>query len=193
MIVIELSGMPRAGKSSHMEILESRLKDKEGKLVRCIHEGIKFCPLDKRDVFAYTTWSFHYTANAIMEARSMPFDYILIDRGIYDHLAFAVAYYASDALTEKQYISQKNYFYAFKELEHLVFTFLVSPETSLERRRKIHLYNGRVMNASFLQKLSAAYHNIREQASSSIPHVFIDAEQPFEVNTELIMRRLALA
>ena len=50
MNVIEFMGMPRAGKTTALEIMESYLKT-FGARVRTVYEGARICPLDKSDRF----------------------------------------------------------------------------------------------------------------------------------------------
>ena len=65
MNVIEFMGMPRAGKTTALEIMESYLKTC-GARVRTVYEGARICPLDKSDRFNYHSWSFHNTINRIL-------------------------------------------------------------------------------------------------------------------------------
>ncbi len=90
MEIIEFAGMPKSGKTTTIEIAESYLK-REGKKVRIIYEGAMVPPLDKDDRFMYSSWRFHNTVNRILEARLDNYEFILIDRRIFDHIEFARA------------------------------------------------------------------------------------------------------
>ena len=101
---IEFMGMPRAGKSTQLELVETVLKHEKKASVRNIYEGARICPIGKENRFQYNSWSFHNTTNRIMEARMDNFDYLLIDRGIYDHIAFTRALYLGGQINKKQYV-----------------------------------------------------------------------------------------
>ncbi len=155
---IEFMGMPKSGKSTQLEILKTRLEKEKGARVREIYEGARISPLNKADNrFLYNAWSFHNTLNRLLEARLDGYDYLLIDRGVYDHLAFTEALHESKQITDKQYIAQLEYFKQFTDLEDVVLMFLINPAEAMHRENKHHNFIGRVMNEDFLSKLKEAY------------------------------------
>ena len=185
MKTIEFMGMPKAGKSTQVELLETMLKHGRGSSVRKIQEGARICPLDKKEGFLYVTWSFHNTMNRLMEAQQTGFDYILIDRGVYDHIAFTTALYKSGRITEEQYTAQASYFKEFSFLEDLVLAHVISPEESLRREHKYHNFDGIVMNQDFLAELSDAY-------QETLPLVYqdylvVDGSKPLRKNAAEIL------
>ncbi len=157
---VEFMGMPKSGKTTQLELLETILKHEKKYNVRGIFEGARISPLDKDDRFLYNTWSFHNTTNKIMEARNKCCDYVLVDRGVYDHLAFTDALYKSGDISKKQWQSQIKYFNEFTNLHDCVFVFMLSPLDSMERENKNHMFSGRVMNMDFLSKLHDSYQEI---------------------------------
>ncbi|MBU0667109.1 MAG: hypothetical protein ABIC91_03305 [Nanoarchaeota archaeon] len=160
MKVVEFMGMPRAGKSTHKELIETFLKHEKKVLTRNIYEGARICPIDKNNRFLYNAWSFHNTMNRVIESKEQKFDYLLIDRGVYDHMAFTQALYKKDYITKSQFQAQIKYFKEFKFLEEIALVFLVTPEESLRRENVNHTYRGRVMNDSFLSALHESYKEI---------------------------------
>lgn len=188
MKIIEFMGMPKAGKTTQIEIVEKVLRDEKKLKVRAIHEGARICPLDKEDRFHYNAWSFHNTANRILEARLCKYDYLLIDRGVYDHIAFTQALFDSGHITRSQYVAQTSYFHEFGALEDAVMMFKVSPEESMKRENKHQERRGRVMNSRFLMMLNSAY--LKTAGLIQPSHIVIDNTQTIEESTKQIMEFL---
>ncbi|MFH1049252.1 MAG: hypothetical protein V1732_06350 [Patescibacteria group bacterium] len=181
---IEFTGMPKAGKSTQLELLETILKHK-GFNVRNIYEGARVCPLNKKDRFQYNTWSFNNTANRIMEAMASKFDYMLIDRGIYDHIAFTKALLSYGQITAKQSEAQLKYFREFSFLEDIVLIFTIDPKEAMERECKHHEFAGTVMNKEFLIELRKAYIDTISEIKQK--HVLIDGSKSIKENKEEIL------
>jgi len=156
METIEFLGMPKAGKSTCLEIAESYLK-KQGKRVRTIYEGARICPLDKGDRFMYNAWSFHNTVNRILEARIDNYDFALVDRGIYDHLTFANS--IKNFSLGYDFSKVLEYYKMFEGLEDELFLFMLNPKEAIKRERKNNPFLGRVFNLDFLNDLYDQYNN----------------------------------
>lgn len=185
---IEFLGMPRAGKSTQIELLESMLKHEKSLSVRSLSEGARISPLDKGNSFLFNAWSFNNMANRIMEYSVHPIDYLIIDRGIYDHIAFADAFYRSDKMSRTEYLSQKNYFKQFIGLEDSIVLFNLSAEESLKREHTLHSYTGRVMNQKFLVNLEEAYKEmvVHIQIDFRDDSLIIDSSKELQDNKKLI-------
>lgn len=185
---IEFMGMPKAGKTTQMEILESNLKEK-GYTVRCIYEGARVSPLDKKDYFLFNSWSFNNTTNKILEAKLYDTDYILIDRGVYDHTAFSKALRKSNRITSKEADDSISYFRHFYDIEDLVFLFAVPPEVSLRREFK-HKNTGfgRVLNPDFLKTLFDAYLDVENEIEKD--HLVIDGTKKLKENSREMMEKI---
>ena len=163
MPTIEFAGMPRSGKSTQLNTLESILKHERKKKVRIINEGDKSSPIDKDNRFQLNAWSFNYLANILMEAKlTNLYDYLIINRGIYDHIAFTKVLYYANYITEEQCNAKLKYFSKFTSLEDMVILFMIDPELSMERENKNHPYKGRVMNIEFLKLLFKSYEEIKD-------------------------------
>lgn len=159
--VIEFFGMPKAGKSTQIDILETKLKRENGCRVRVVHEGARICPLDKKDRFLYHAWSLNSTVNRIIEAKDQNYDYVLIDRGIIDHIAFSYALLEADLITKQQMDRLVVYAKEFLWLEDKAIGCLIDSQESLTREGKYCEKNGRVINDQFLQLLRKSYDEIR--------------------------------
>jgi len=180
MKTIEFLGMPKAGKTTAIEIAESYLKQ-NGKIVRTVYEGARISPLDKEDRFMYNSWSFHNTVNRILEAKLNDYDVILVDRGIFDHIAFwrAICKYGErvDSCGVEEYFSN------FLKLEDQAIVFTLSPEEAIKRERKNNPYLGRVFNKAFLKRLESAY----EMISACNDLIKIDGSNSLEENSERML------
>ncbi len=157
MYVIEFYGMPKAGKSTQIDILETYFKREKQKKVRVVHEGARICPIDKEDRFHYNIWSLNNTINRIIETKKQSFDYVLIDRGVIDHIAFTQALYKSKYITKKQMEITISYAKQFIGLEDIAFCCFMDPEETIDRENKHHRTLGRVINPKFLKILHKCY------------------------------------
>lgn len=185
MKVIEFMGMPKAGKTTAIEVAESYLK-KNNKKVRVIFEGARISPLDKEPRFLYNSWSFHNTMNRILEARLNDYDFLLIDRGIYDHVAFSEA---NDIFCDKNKTQiAREYYKLFGELEDKIFLYMLSPEEVIYRERKNNPFLGRVFNKEFLGRLYDSYSDLYLEILSERDIILFDGRKNLEENSnELIL------
>lgn len=185
MKVVEFMGMPRAGKTTALEAMESYLK-MEGARVRVVYEGARICPLDKSDRFNYNSWSFHNTINRILEARLDHYDFILIDRGVIDHMAFSQAICSR---IQKDSLPNFSYYQQFVNLQDLEIFFYVNPDESIRRESKNKPFIGRVFNSDFLRILSQAYREtvgvMKDQYGREIK--IFDGNSPIEKNISDIL------
>jgi len=182
---IEFAGMPKAGKSTQLELLETILKHQKGFDVRNIYEGARICPLNKKDRFQYNAWSFNNTINRIMEAKATGFNYMLIDRGIYDHIAFTKALRSYGQITAKQCEAQLKYFREFSFLFYFALVFIIEPEEAMRRERKHHEFAGTVMNKKFLVELHNAYIDTILEIKQN--YTLIDGSKSIKENKEEIL------
>lgn len=184
MKTIEFAGMPKSGKTTQIEIIESRLKHLEDKYVRVIYEGARVCPLEKDNRFYYNAWSFHNTLNKTLEATLANPNYLLIDRGVYDHIAYTNALFEAGKITSSQSRKQKEYYLEFIGLEDSTLVFLVSPEEALEREHKQNLNSGSVMNPEFLAYLHEAYKNLIPEITKN--YLVVEGSKPINENINSI-------
>jgi thymidylate kinase len=177
---IEFMGMPKAGKTTAIEIVESYLK-KKGKKVRVIYEGARISPLDKRDRFYYNAWSFHNTINRILESRLDHYDFILIDRGVYDHLAFADSVKAF--CKENSFLASSVYYELFGSLEDFILVYLLNPKDAIQRERKHNPFLGRIFSGDFLEVLYASYNSLINQFKDDKRFYVFDGGKTLEDST----------
>ena len=182
MNTIEFMGMPKAGKSTQIELLETFLKHEKRQPTQVIYEGARTCPFDKSYRFSYHSWSFHTMINRILEAHRMSHNYLLVDRGIYDHITFSLALYKNGDFTKKQFTAQKEYFEEFLHLEERVLLLSIPPEIAMERAKRDY---GRVMNIEFLRLLADSYQEALPYLRH--PYCIVDGTKKAVENAEEIL------
>ena len=132
--------------------------------------------------YTYDAWFLHKTLNELLNSIYEDYDYVLIDRGLYDRLIFNEICYHRKQYAETRYVNTKNYIKEFTELENNIFLFMLSPEQAISRRKDKK--PGRVMNLEVL----AIFHNIFDKFSSEIPNLhIIDASQSIDEITKEIL------
>lgn len=189
MKVIEFMGMPKAGKTTAIEVAKGYLK-KNNKKVRVVYEGARVSPLDKNERFLYNSWSFHSTINRILEARLNYYDFILIDRGVYDHIAFSRTNGVFDK--KNDYSNSINYYKKFGSLEDKIFLYMLKPGKAIEREKKNNPFLGRVFNEKFLTELYNSYTDLYLEILSDKNIALFNGEKSLDENTsELILNILS--
>lgn len=177
---IEFMGMPNAGKSTHIKYLEKILKEYNFN-VKIIQGGARLSPLDKDEAFLFNTWSFHSVSNRIMELKKENPDFLLVDRGVYDHMVFAKTLYEKGRIHKSQSEAQLKYFREFLFLEDRVLLFMAKPQDSLQRENHV----GRVMNENFLNLLYKFYNEMTNKIQKK--HCIIDGTKDMEENRKKII------
>ncbi len=185
MKTIEFMGMPRAGKTTALEYVESYLKHEEVN-VRTIYEGARISPLDKSNRFEYHSWSFHNTINRVLESKINNYQVILIDRGILDHIAFLGAIKNIEKIN---FNVLKEYYKQFLPLEDSIIYFEISPEKTIERERKHKKFLGRVFNENFLRDLNEAYKETVKEFDEFIC-TKVKGEEKYEDNLNRVLEEV---
>lgn len=184
MKVIEFLGMPKSGKSTAIEIAESYLK-RQGKRIRTIYEGARVSPLDKKDRFMYNGWSFHNTVNRILEARLDHYDFILVDRGVNDHIIFSQAI---KSFCNQNIADIQKYYKMFQGIEDESFLYLLTAKESIEREKKHNPFLGRVFNNGFLNNLYQEYLNWGKK--NCRPKDIFNGGNSLKENSEILLDKL---
>jgi len=186
MKVIEFFGMPKAGKTTALEVVESYFKSKKAR-IRTVYEGARVCPLDKSDRFHYNAWSFHNTMNRVLEARLNHYDYVLVDRGVIDHLAFTEA--IGPIRGTYEYIATKDYYRQFLDLQDQEIYFTIDIDEALRREAKHNPFTGRVMEREFLMHLAKSYEVvIKEDATRKGRKIeTLDGNLPMKENIRRVL------
>jgi hypothetical protein len=207
-IVIEIAGTPNAGKDVFIDCLVEVLQNLQGFRVKVVNEAIASCPLGKDKEVDRLYYSVNKTINQLLEAVYDPndeSDFIIINRGLFDRLAFVHAYRTSKKITEEQERVLSNYILNPQWLHLTSFVYVLSVdanESLLRERNEIktkivsnvarqlseqgllqdeQLPTQRIVNPTNLQRLNAAY----RYANSRFGHYFCTFSVPNATAEEL--------
>jgi Zn-dependent peptidase ImmA (M78 family)/thymidylate kinase len=133
--IIELAGPPNSGKDTQSHILAQYFINIRGYSVRTIEEPYKSCPLDGIKYVEKYIWTILTTCQNLIIERPPRDDMIIINRGIFDSLAYLELYNKLGELSKREYklyidlLTQPRW----RESIDTVFLLFVSPEVSLLR------------------------------------------------------------
>ncbi len=169
-LFVEFAGSPKSGKSTCIDIVSHFFKRLDYRILAPTEGASKRTPYYlKRDLVAFNTWSASYALTHIIEGQhhSDPYDIAILDRGLFDALAWFEKLQADNkiSLQDKSRIHQFLLIDRWRSLIDLVFLFQADPKTSLERelRDKLITEEGMAMNETFLSSLGTAYAEVQDQ------------------------------
>lgn len=175
-LYVEFAGSPKSGKSTCIDIV-SHFLSRVGFKVHAPTEGAsKRTPYFlKNDWVAFNAWCASYALSHILEGvhGSDRYDIAILDRGLFDSLAWF------NLLSKQGKISKKDYRHIanFILLDHWrryiseVFLFRADPQTSLKREGEYKLIAefGQAMNPTTLAELNRAYRRIMKDYKDLFP------------------------
>ena len=195
--IVEFMGMPKAGKTTNIDRLKEFLQHEKGVFARLYEQGARTIPFDKDAFgrFAYNMVSAYRVVDRLLSDYNpdSPGRVVLIDRGIFDHMAFAIALHNAELITEEQRDSSIAQLSNYTDLETHLILFEIAPEEAMKREQTKHPYTGRVMNPCFLGHLFEAYHEvilpIMEEKKKLL---VVDGQESLEENKKKIIQFLGL-
>lgn len=156
--IIELAGMPRTGKTTILQIIGDYINYETEYSARVIQETNRISPFQKKqDREKSQIWSTNLTINQILESSSTKdYDFVIVDRGIYDKIIFNEAMKRANILKPKIADSLNEYLDNFTNLESYLILFLTSPKESYNCA-KIKPEANCTRNLEFLKILHECY------------------------------------
>ena len=156
-IVIELSGSPKAGKTSSINSLELFLK-RNGFKVKVVQERASVCPVTDKQSPMFNVWTACMSLAGMLgtiEDKNNPVDVLILDRGIFDALCWFEWLYSYGKMdmelkdSVESFLLQKDF---VKSID-IVFAFRTTPDKSIEREYANLLTDkpGSIMNLKVLQ------------------------------------------
>lgn len=172
-LFVEFSGTPKSGKSTCIDIIAHFFRRAGYKVLAPTEGASKRTPYYlKDDWVAFNTWSSSYALMHVLEGLygSDKYDLAILDRGLFDALAWFELLEMQGAITE----DKRNHIHNFLLIENwrnainMVLLFKTDPDTSLRRetRDKLTEEEGRAMNPGVLEQLNKAYDAVRDRYSN---------------------------
>jgi len=175
--VVEFAGLPRAGKSECISIVEHFLRRNKVPVATPL-EGARQAPEHlKESLLAYNAWTATYAIRQILEVSTFDPPHpspsiVLLDRGLFDATAWFQCLRNRKEITEDERHALCSFLRlgAWKRRVRKVFFFHCGHDTSMEREYKYKLLQeaGKVLRTPFLKELRAAY----EEAKSCYKNDF---------------------
>ena len=171
-IFVEFAGTPKSGKSTCIDTVNHFFRRLDYKVLAPTEGASKRTPYYLKDDFvAFNTWSAAYALTHILEGRygSDEYQLVIMDRGLFDALAWFELLQTKDKVTKEECSIIQNFLLVdhWRQLIDMVFLFKTDSPTSLKRENsdKLIVEPGRAMNAEFLCELNEAYQSIRSKYS----------------------------
>ncbi len=164
MRTIEFIGMPRAGKTTQLHILKDSLLE-QGYKVAILDDrnrpGVEHIPVEESLAFimmrATTALSYYF------KCLHDQVDFLLLDRGINDTLAWAGVYQAQKRITPEESLAVHNSLSRYFSLTDTVLFFDQPTEISIARHAATGIHDpidDIVMTPSYLNQLHQSYRDI---------------------------------
>lgn len=155
--VLELAGLPAAGKTSAAELLESRLRDR-GIACRLIEEAAQHNPLQEQKCeWEFNAWSTCHTLSTLLQAQvANPPTVLILDRGLIDAQCWMLWFKLRRELDGTSYDAIRDFLRRppWAATTSLVVELKVSFDTALKRRDGD---TGRIFNSRNFSELRRAY------------------------------------
>jgi len=192
-VVVEFIGIPKAGKTEHIEKLTRNLA-RFGLSARFIQDQIRNAPIKDNET-EKNRWAIRETGNLVAVAKSQDWDFILVDRGGWAYTASLTAH-----LKNGQHVKGKRQRKKARQTLRLALDLVndedffvlieIPPETALERDQQLGATKpGRIINPSFLSVLNEAYQSVWKKLPSHQRRK-INGLDDFEKNQEKILKTL---
>lgn len=167
---IEFAGTPKSGKSTCIETISHFFRRCDGKVLAPAEGASRRTPYYLRNNWmAFNTWSASYALMYVLEGLhgSDQYDLVLLDRGLFD----ALAWFEFLASKKKVTDTERDHVQNFLQIEHwrtaidVVCLFKTDPVTAMKRENagKLTDAKGSMMNEPNLGDLNDAYDKIQKQ------------------------------
>jgi thymidylate kinase len=156
-LIIELTGLPAAGKTSVAQLLTSRLQA-QGIACETIDEAAQRNPLqDQKCEWPFNVWSSCRTLMDLLEAKAIArAKVIVVDRGLVDAQCWMLWFRTRREIDDDTYLAMRDFLRApaWASDTSVVVELKVHYDTALRRR---HGNTGRIFNSVNFSTLSQAY------------------------------------
>jgi thymidylate kinase len=158
--LIEFSGTPKAGKTSTARSLDLFLRRNDFR-VHFIGESGSVSPLSNKKDFKFNVWTAATSLCWLLEAIDKNPEFIIMDRGVFDALAWIQWHSEAGQVTEAERKAMENFYLIpkWRTRVDIVFLMTATPDVALQRESKNLLTAkfGRIMEPTTLQSLLLSF------------------------------------
>lgn len=194
--VIELTGTPKAGKSTSVTTLQTFFKD-AGYHVHLLKERAADCPLPMKGHFFFNAWTTATMLAEVLETYETPVDLLILDRGFFDALVWLELQARRDQVTseEKKTFSDFVLLDRWRSLVDVTVIMKVEPEAALRREHQNQIVprTGSMMNPRSLHEFNDALAHVAREYRDRFRPIEIDtthATGAVATNIELLQKLL---
>jgi predicted NUDIX family phosphoesterase len=190
--VIELTGTPKAGKSTSVVALQTFFKE-AGYQVHLLKERAADCPLPMKGHFFFNAWTTATMLAEVLETHETNVDLLILDRGFFDALVWLELQARRDQVTpeEKQVFSNFVLLERWRSLVDVTVIMKVDPDVALKREDQNQIVHrrGSMMNPRALGEFNDALAHVVAEHSKWFSLLEIDttrAQGVVETNLDLL-------
>ncbi len=170
-LIIEFSGLPKAGKTRTISVLELFLK-RNGIRVDVFVERASIAPIRTKGHLNFNTWVSCASLQGMLEALSKPeLDVFILDRGIFDALVWTRWLAQTGKITQGEAAACDRFFAMdrWTDLVDLLIVMACEPKTSIEREylNQLTTKGGTIMSEDTLRQLNEAIETTRQAYGAS--------------------------
>jgi len=173
---IEFSGTPKAGKTTIINSLRLFL-NRNGYRVSVLVERASTAPIVNKLHVHFNVWTACQTLCQMLDSAQWPErnDIVILDRGLFDALAWMDWMYHRDELDEETMNKIIGFVTidSWRNLVDMTFVMLTTPEESLHREYKDQVTKkpGRIMNAEAIDRFNQSLERTREKFGKLFPRI----------------------
>lgn len=190
--VVELTGTPKAGKSTSVVTLQTFFKE-AGYQVHLLNERAADCPLPMKGHFFFNAWTMATMLAEVLETHETQVDLLILDRGFFDALVWLELQARRGQVTEdeKQVFSQFVLLERWRSLVDVTVIMKVDPEKALQREHQNQIVHrvGSMMNPRALGEFNDALAHVANEYSNRFALIEVDTTNAAGVvptNVELL-------
>lgn len=169
-LVLELTGTPKAGKTTSVSTLKSFLKEC-GFKVYLLKERAADCPLPMKGHFFFNAWTTMTMMAEVLATVDTDVDIVILDRGFFDALVWLELQDKRGQVTadEKKAFSDFVMLKRWRSLVDVTVVMKVTPEVALVRENQglIVPRTGSIMNTSALEEFNKALTTVQDRYHGS--------------------------
>jgi predicted NUDIX family phosphoesterase len=196
-LIVEFSGLPKAGKTRMISILELFLK-RNGFRVDVFIERASIAPIRTKGHLNFNTWVSCASLQGMLEALSKPdLDVFILDRGVFDALVWTHWLAQTGKITSEEAEACDSFFAMgrWTELVDLVLIMTCDPKTSIEREysNQLTTKRGTIMSEDTLRQISqsiTATENAFGSRFKAIEHINTTGMQSRETAVKIATKTL---